>query len=424
MIQIRAAKGTRDILPGEMAAFQQVEANARRVFGLYSFSEIRTPLFESTNLFQKSTGAHTDIVQKQMYTFPDRAGRSLTLRPEGTPGVIRAILERGLLRPGDIQRLYYIGPMFRYERPQKGRYRQFAQIGVEAVGSADSAIDAEVIHMAVSLFDALGIGETRLVVNSIGHGGCRMDYRNALQEELGVHRDALCEDCRKRLQVNPLRILDCKVPSCRQYKDMAPSILDYLCDACRAHFQQVQEFLNTLDVDFEIDPKLVRGLDYYTRTTFEITSDRLGSQNALCGGGRYDDLVKSMGGPDTPAFGFAMGTDRMVLEVLSNLQQEAKVVDSGIEVYIVHLGENVLARAMEAARCLRSHGVVTRLDPSTRDLKKQLSRASSLGARFALIIGDREIERGVYILKRMEDGNQTDVVPGDWVTIAREVTHG
>ncbi|MFQ5702065.1 MAG: histidine--tRNA ligase [Acidobacteriota bacterium] len=424
MKQIKAAKGTRDILPDEMAAWHRLEEASRRVFALYGFGEIRTPIFEPTELFRKSTGAHSDIVTKQMYTFSDRAGRSLTLRPEGTPGVVRAVLEDGLLRPGDIQRLYYIVPMFRYERPQKGRYRQFSQIGVEAIGSSDPAIDAEVIQMATVLFRTLGIADTRLVLNSVGHDGCRVAYRTALREKLAAHREELCRDCQRRLDENPLRILDCKVPSCQQYKAMAPSILEYLCGDCDRHFAEVQRMLKELDVDFVIDDRLVRGLDYYTRTAFEITSDRLGAQNALCGGGRYDDLVGWMGGPDTPAFGFAMGADRMVVDVLALLRREEGGGGIPIDVYIVHLGREALGRSMAAAVSLRARGIATRLDPQERDLKKQLARASALDARFALIIGEREIAQGSYRLKRMADGHQSDIPAGDWDVMAGEINDG
>jgi len=425
-MEIKASKGTRDILPPEVEDWQLVEETSRRIFALYGFREIRTPIFESTDLFVKSTGSDTDIVTKEMYTFTDRAGRSVTLRPEGTPGVVRAALEAGLLRRLEAERFYYIGPMFRYERPQKGRYRQFSQIGVELLGSAHPAADAEVMEMALALFSSLGIGDARLQINSVGHAECRATYRVALREALVPHRDRLCPDCQRRLDVNPLRILDCKVPGCAALKEKAPSILDHLCDDCRTHMSRVQEALRALDVPFTINPRLVRGLDYYTRTTFEVASGGLGAQNALCGGGRYDDLVASMGGPPTPAFGFAIGADRLVmlLGAVVEGQRARPACPSPADVYIVHLGQAGFDEAFRAARALRSRGVATLFDPESRDLKKQMSRASACGARYTIIIGDSEIERRAYALKRMSDGIQKDVAAGQWDEITREVTHG
>jgi histidyl-tRNA synthetase len=422
-MEIKASKGTRDILPPDVEAWQLVEEASRRMFALYGFHEIRTPIFESTDLFARSTGADTDIVTKEMYTFTDRAGRSVTLRPEGTPGVVRAALEAGLLRRPEAERFYYIGPMFRYERPQKGRYRQFSQIGVELLGSAHPVADAEVMQMALALFASLGISDARLQINSVGHAECRASYRSALLDALAPHREELCPDCRRRLDVNPLRILDCKVPGCAALKEKAPSILDHLCDDCRNHMSRVQEALRALEVPFTINSRLVRGLDYYTRTTFEVTSSGLGAQNALCGGGRYDDLVASMGGPPTPAFGFAIGTDRLVMAVAEG-KRERPACPSPADVYIVHLGQAGFDEALRAARALRFRGVAALFDPESRDLKKQMSRASACGARYTLIIGDSELERRAYALKRMSDGIQKDVAAGQWDEITREVVHG
>jgi len=428
-MQIKAAKGTRDILPGEVEVWQFVEEQARRIFALYGYGEIRTPLFEPTALFQKSTGADTDIVTKEMYTFTDRADRSLTLRPEGTPGVVRAAIEHGMVRGSDTQRLYYIGPMFRYERPQKGRYRQFSQIGVEAIGSAHPALDAEVMEMVVAYFAGLGIEDASLRVNSVGHGGedgCRNVYRDALREALSPRREELCQDCRRRLETNPLRILDCKVPECGVIRAAAPSIIEFLCGDCADHFARVREGLESMGVAYEIDPRLVRGLDYYTRTTFEVASGRLGAQNALCGGGRYDELVGSMGGPPTPAIGFAIGADRLVLVVTETLSARGSAAPGArpVDVYLVHLGEPALREALAAARALRQRGLSTRVEPEPRDLKKQMSKASACGARYVLIVGDRELERGAYTLKRMSDGVQEDVPAGSWDRIHQEVVHG
>jgi len=419
---LKAAKGTKDILPEEASAWQHVEETSRRHFALYGFEEIRTPIFEPTELFNKSTGSETDIVTKEMYTFTDRSERSLTLRPEGTPGVVRAALEHALLRKGEVERLYYIGPMFRYERPQKGRSRQFSQIGVEVFGSAHAAVDAEVMEMVLALFRKLGVAQSSLQVNSVGCAACRPRYRTALQEALAPYRDKLCPDCVKRLDTNPLRILDCKVPGCIEIRQKAPSILSFLCEECRQHFEQVRGLLDALGVAYQVNERLVRGLDYYTRTTFEVASSSLGAQDALCGGGRYDDLVASMGGPATPGFGFAIGADRLVMVLSESPGRD--ITAPPADVYVVHLGAAGLKEALVAARKLRESGLAARLDPDPKDVKKQMSRASAWGARYALIIGERELERGAYTLKRMSDGFQRELRAGDWDEVAREIAAG
>ncbi len=422
-MQIKAVKGTRDILPGETEAWNWIEGACRSLFELYGFAEIRTPLFESTELFVKSTGSDTEIVTKEMYTFKDRGDRSVTLRPEGTPGVVRAAIENGLLHAGRVERFYYIGPMFRYERPQKGRYRQFSQIGAEVFGTEHPAVDAEGMQMALAFFRRIGITNAVLRVNSLGHPGCRPAYREALREAFMPHRESLCDDCRRRLEVNPLRILDCKVPGCAPVKAMAPIILDFLCEDCAKHFEQVKQTLDLLEVPHHVDPRLVRGLDYYTRTAFEIVSEDLGAQNAICGGGRYDDLVHAMGGPRIPGYGFAIGTDRLVLAALAG-KSPKEACPRPPDAYIVHLGAPALAEALRAARHLRALGLSARLDPDARDMKKQMSRAASTGARFALIIGERELEQGRYSLKRMSDALQRDVEAGQWASLAREIDDG
>jgi len=416
---IKSAKGTRDILPGEVGGWQRVESAAHRIFALYGFREIRTPIFEPTELFVKSTGSDTDIVTKEMYTFTDRGDRSITLRPEGTPGVVRAVLEHRLVGQGEIERLYYLGPMFRYERPQKGRYRQFSQIGVEAFGSAHAATDAEIMQMVIALLADLGIADALLQINSVGHSECRGVYRQALRDALMPRRDELCPDCQRRLDVNPLRILDCKTPGCMQIVATAPRILDYLCSDCSTHFAQVRECLETLSVRHEVNPRLVRGLDYYTRTTFEVVSDKLGSQNAICGGGRYDDLVASMGGPAVPGFGFAIGEDRLVMVAAE--MPGAGPCSAPADIYIVHLGPEALKEGLAAAGALRARGLATRIDPDARDLKKQMSKAAGWGARYALLIGERELQGGKYALKRMADGEQHEVPARQWDQIRLEI---
>ena len=407
-----------------MEGWQRVEQASHRVFRLYGFREIRTPIFEPTELFVKSTGSDTDIVTKEMYTFTDRGDRSITLRPEGTPGVVRVALEHGLVAQGDVERLYYIGPMFRYERPQKGRYRQFAQIGVEVFGSQHAATDADVMQMVMTLLEQLGIHDARLQINSVGHAACRAVYRAALRDALAPQRDRLCPDCVRRLDTNPLRILDCKVPGCAELVAGAPSILDYLCDDCRRHMDEVKAALAALAVPYTVNPRLVRGLDYYTRTTFEVVSDHLGSQNALCGGGRYDDLMASMGGPPCPGFGFAIGEDRLVMVAAAAAAAAGKeACPASADIYIVHLGPAALKEGLAAAAALRARGLAARLDPEARDMKKQMSRASSWGARYALLIGERELARGSYALKRMADGVQHDVPARGWDEIQRRVAH-
>ncbi|HKY31339.1 MAG TPA: histidine--tRNA ligase [Candidatus Polarisedimenticolia bacterium] len=413
---IKAIKGTRDVLPGEAGVWQLVEESARDTFARYGYREIRTPVFEATELFQKTTGEETDIVVKEMYSFTDRGGRSITLRPEGTPGVVRAVLEHGLAGRGEVERLYYIGPMFRYERPQKGRFRQFSQIGIEVFGSSAPAVDVEVMQAALALFERLGVEGVSLQINSVGHPGCRGAYRQVLRAALLPRIDALCPDCRRRLDTNPLRILDCKVPGCAEARRAAPSILDHLCGDCAGHMTQVRRILGYLEVPYEVNPRLVRGLDYYTRTTFEITASGLGAQNALCGGGRYDDLVASMGGPPTPGCGFAIGADRLVMAVPASRAQTP-----GPDLFIVHLGEAALDEAVAAAAALRSRGVSVRLDPGAREMKKQMSRASASSARFALIIGDQELREGVYALKRLADQTQERVAARDWDALARRM---
>jgi histidyl-tRNA synthetase len=403
---IEKVKGTRDILPDEIDRWQFLEDRAREVFSLYGFREIRTPIFEKTELFQRGIGEGTDIVAKEMYTFADRKGRSLTLRPENTAPVARAYIEHQMHRRSEIERLYYVGPMFRYERPQKGRMRQFSQIGVEVFGSDHAVIDAETLHMLVLYLDRIGIRPVRVTLNSVGCEACRPGYREVLRAFLMPHRDRMCGDCRRRVEVNPLRCFDCKVAADRQLLEGADTILDHLCDACRTHFADVRAHLERLGVPFDLDPRLVRGLDYYCRTTFEVSLAGLGAQNALLGGGRYDGLVKSLGGPAVPGFGFAVGEDRLIL----SLPDHAEIPESSPEVYMVSLGEKALQHAPAMAARLRSGGRRVVLDPlPAKSLRSQMRRANDLGARFVLIMGEEEITSGRYTLKRMSDGAQVEI---------------
>ncbi len=407
---IEAVKGSRDILPEEIGRWHFVEAAARQTFERYGFREIRTPIFESTELFARGIGEATDIVAKEMYTFLDRKGRSLTLRPENTAPVARAYIQHQLHRRSEVERLYYIGPMFRYERPQKGRMRQFSQIGVEVFGCEHPAIDAETIEMLVAFLARLGIAPVELILNSVGCRDCRPRYREALVRYLQPLRDELCEDCRRRLEINPLRCFDCKVPADRERMARAPTIQEYLCAACREHFARVRAYLDAFGVAYHVDGRLVRGLDYYRRTAFEVTLPGLGAQNALLGGGRYDGLVEELGGPPVPGFGFAVGQDRLVL----SLGEGAAIPDDAPEVVIVALGEGGVTPALSAARRLRLKARRVVFDPvPERSLKAQMRRANDRKARFVLILGDEEIARGLLTIKRMSDGLQETIAEGD-----------
>jgi histidyl-tRNA synthetase len=403
---IEAVKGARDILPDEMGRWHFVERAAREVFDLYGFREIRTPIFESTELFARGIGEGSDIVAKEMYTFTDRKGRSLTLRPENTAPVVRAYIEHQMHRRSEVERLYYMGPMFRYERPQKGRMRQFYQIGVEVFGSDHPAVDAETLEMLVAWLEKLGIRPIRLLLNSVGCSICRPAYREALVAYLEPRRDALCEDCRRRLTTNPLRCFDCKVPADRAIMADAPVILDHLGPECRDHFALVRGYLEAFAIPHTVDPRLVRGLDYYSRTAFEVTVPGLGAQNALLGGGRYDGLVEALGGPAIPGFGFAVGEDRLVM----SLPEDATLPATAPDVFVVALGEASVGPALRVARRLRRAARRVVLDPLPgKSLKAQMRRANDLGARFVLILGQEEIARGQVILKRMSDGAQATV---------------
>jgi histidyl-tRNA synthetase len=405
---IRSVKGTRDLLPPQTTLWQQVEAEVRRVFGAYNFSEIRTPVLERTDLFARSVGADTDIVTKEMYTFQDRDDESLTLRPEATASVVRAYIEHGLFNEGRIHKLYYLGPMFRRERPQKGRYRQFYQIGAEVLGSDSPAIDAEVLEMLTLLVERVGLRDYTLLLNSVGCGKCRAEYVKILRRALEGVKAQMCADCQRRAETNPMRVLDCKVEADQPIIAKLPTILDHLCPECRQHFETVKAELTQRGIPFEIAPRLVRGLDYYTRTTFEITSGALGAQNAVLGGGRYDGLSEILGGPPTPGLGFAIGQDRLMLlvEQAGRLKSE-----SALTAYIAWLGEETLAPAAQLARELRREGFAVEIGYEPVKLKKSLGIANKMGARFAVIIGDGELQTGRYQIKDMRSGAQQEVGP-------------
>ena len=397
--------GTRDILPVEIPRWHLVEDRARQVLALYGFQEIRTPLLEATELFARGIGGDTDIVGKEMYTFTDQGGTSITLRPEVTASVVRAYTEHHMYRGGGITKLYYIGPMFRHEKKQKGRWRQFYQIGAEVLGSDDPAVEAEVIEMILRLLEQLQV-EARLLINSVGDRNCRPGFIAILKEAISQDLGRFCDDCRRRAQTNTLRVLDCKVESCQPYINRLPRITDHLCRECSEHFQKFQDHLREAGIRYEIVPRLVRGLDYYVRTAFEMVSGELGSQNALVGGGRYDGLSEVLGGPPVQGFGFALGLDRLVM-ILPDSLAEASV--DMPEVYLVYLSDEALKAAISIARLLRRQGVRCHLEFGAGSLKSQMRMANRVGARHVLIIGQDELAKERYSLKRMEDSKQWEV---------------
>ena len=399
---IRAVKGTRDILPPSSAIWNKVEEAARRVFTVYNYQEIRTPILEETALFARSVGEDTDIVSKEMYTFEDRDGSSLTLRPESTASVLRAYIEHRLDQQPGLQKLYYIGPMFRRERPQKGRYRQFYQIGAEVIGSESPFIDAEVIEMVIAILHELDIRDFQLLLNSVGCKKCRAKFVKVLSERLKTVAPTMCGDCQRRAEVNPLRVLDCKVPEDQPVIDSLPSILDYLDEACRDHFRRVREYLEERQIQFEIKPRLVRGLDYYTRTTFEITHGALGAQNSILGGGRYDGLAESLGSKTpAPGIGFSIGEDRLVMTV----EEKQSVEESTLDLYIAPMGDPALRHCGVLAGEIRKLGVSVEVGVDHK-LKRMMELANKLRARYTLIVGDNEIVSKSYALKDMASGEQ------------------
>ena len=400
--RFQAVKGTRDILPPESALWNRVEQTAREVFRAYNFHEIRLPCFEETELFARSVGVDTDIVQKEMYSFEDRDSTSISLRPEATASVVRAYIEHGMrTRPG-LAKLYYVGPMFRRERPQKGRFRQFYQIGAEVLGSSDApAIDAEVIELVMVFIEKCGLKGCALTVNSIGCASCRPKYVARLRDELEQVRDQLGPDSQRRIETNPLRVLDSKVEGEQPVIAKLPSILDHLCDACRGHFSEVQQELKERNLKFEINHRLVRGLDYYTRTTFEVTAPGLGAQDAVCGGGRYDGLSELLGGPPTKGIGWALGTDRLLLA----LEAAGAKAEEKLDCFLIWLGPG-RASARALARRLRDQGAAVELLYEEMKLGKALERADRLGARFAVIVGEDEVAKKKFTLRDMKSGEQ------------------
>ena len=410
-----APRGTKDILPAEVAAWRYLEGVMRRVCADYGFKEIRTPIFEHTELFARGIGDTTDVVEKEMYTFTDRGKRSLTLRPENTASAVRAFIEHKLYAEQAATKLFYIGSMFRYDRPQAGRYREFHQFGVEALGPAGPNIDAEIILLAVQILKKLGLKDLRLKINSVGCPKCRPLHRDKLQAFFRPHFDELCGDCQSRFERNPLRLLDCKNHKCQELGQGAPSLEECLCEECREHFAQLKELLTAAGVAYEVDHNLVRGLDYYTKTAFEIQYAPLGAQSAVAGGGRYDGLVKEVGGPETPGIGFAMGMERVLLALESQGLLPAET--PGVDVYAVCPQKELFAEAFRTVIALRGAGISAEYDLFGRSMKAQMKAANKAGARFVLIFGEEEAARGQVVLRDMATSGQREIALTDIITI-------
>lgn len=406
---IKVQKGTKDILPQEMNLWHKMEENALRIFSNAGYQEIRTPIFEATELFARGVGDTTDIVNKEMYTF-EKSERSLTLRPENTAGVVRSFIENGMHRLSAPVKLWYKGPMFRYERPQAGRQRQFHQVGVEMFGVKDATADAEVIELAVSYLKSLGLNDLEVEINSLGCPTCRENFKTKLKEVLKPYFNELCDDCKTRYEKNPLRLLDCKVESCKKIfeKPEIQEVIqgDFICDECSEHFSQLKTYLDALNIKYTVNKLLVRGLDYYNRTVFEIKSNNLGSQNAVCGGGRYDSLVKNLGGEDTPAIGFAMGMERLY-SLIEKIKQEK------LAGYIVSTNK---AEALKLAKYLRDNNKSVDFDFAGKKFTKQMEKASKV-AKFAIILGEDEISQGYVSIKNLENSEQNKVQKEDLLNI-------
>lgn len=407
----KAPRGTQDVLPAQSAKVRYVEQTALDIAGLYGFKEVRTPTFEHTELFDRSVGDTTDVVQKEMYTFQDKGGRSITLRPEGTAGVVRSVMEHGLLNDSLPLKTCYISNCFRYEKPQAGRWREFTQFGVEMFGPAAPDADAEVIALANEIITTLGGTDITLKINSIGCPKCRTEYHKALKAYFAENAGTLCETCRGRLDKNPMRILDCKSPVCGEVAKDAPKVLDYICDDCKDHFEGVKTRLTGAGISYTIDPTLVRGLDYYTNTVFEFVSNQIGAQGTVCGGGRYNGLVEALGGNPTPALGFGMGIGRLLL-VMEN-SDAPYPEEKRCDVYFAPLGDNAKQRAFELTKLLRSEGFYAETDLMGRSLKAQMKYADKIGAVYTVVIGDNELLEGIGKLKNMKTGEQSEVPLSD-----------
>lgn len=403
----KAIKGTKDVLPKDVHKNQYIEATALDVASKFGYKEIRTPVFEHTELFQRGVGDTTDVVQKEMYTFDDKGGRSISLRPEGTAGAVRSFLENGLCNEALPQKVCYLTSCYRYEKPQAGRLREFHQFGVECFGTASPLADAEIIALAKSIFDTLGVRDLSLEINSIGCPKCRAEYHKALKEYFASRKDELCDTCKGRLDRNPMRILDCKSPICHEIAQGAPVVIDYLCDECKEHFEKVQKYLDAQNIEYKINPQIVRGLDYYTKTVFEFVSNSIGAQGTVCGGGRYDGLVEELGGQHTASLGFAMGLERLML--LMEAQGCEFPQAEKPDLFIVALGEKATLKAVEIAKDMREEGFSALLDLNQRSVRAQMKYADKLGAKFNVVIGDNEVENKIAKIKNMQTGEETEI---------------
>lgn len=404
-------KGTEDVLPKDSYRWQFVEDVMRKESAAYGFKEIRTPVFEHTELFARGVGQTTDVVQKEMYTFDTKGGESVTLRPEGTAGAARAVLEHGLVNDSLPIKASYFVSCYRYEKPQAGRLREFHQFGLECYGTQSPAADAELICAAQSIFDRLGIKQLRLEINSIGCPACRAEYHKALKGYFGGCKDELCETCNSRLEKNPMRILDCKSPVCSKIAGGAPKITDYLCDECKEHFASVQKYLDAAGVEYTVNPTIVRGLDYYTKTVFEFVTDFIGAQGTVCGGGRYDGLIEELGGKHLPSLGFAMGIERLLM--LMDKQGIEIPQPSTCDLYVAVMGESASLKSFEIIKAVRSCGLIAETDIVGRGLRAQMKYADKIGAKFSMVLGDNEIEQGKAVIKNMSSGEQTEIVLDD-----------
>lgn len=405
-INIKRPNGTEDVIPKNVHKWHTVEKIARETAESFGFGEIRIPTFENTDLFLRSVGETTDVVQKEMYTVKAKESE-FTLRPEGTAGTIRAMLQNGLLNEALPQRVYYILSCFRHERPQAGRLREFHQFGLEMAGSASPAADAEVISLAKTMLDRLGLKNIELYINSIGCPTCRAKYHEALRNYFNSRKDELCETCQERLVKNPMRILDCKSPICQEIGKDAPLILDYLCEECSGHFESLKKYLTNLGIEYKVNPKIVRGLDYYTKTVFEFVTTEIGAQGTVCGGGRYDGLIEQLGGQHTPALGFAMGIERLL--IVMEKQGCDYLPQKNCDIYFATMGETALEKAMELSKALREYGYFAEYDMMGRGLKAQMKYANKINAAFTVVLGDNELESGTANLKEMEKGTETAI---------------
>lgn len=403
----KAIKGTKDVLPSEVYKNQYIEATCLTVAENFGYKEMRTPVFEHTELFQRGVGDTTDVVQKEMYTFDDKGGRSITLRPEGTAGAARSFLENGLSNEALPQKICYLTSCYRYEKPQAGRLREFHQFGIECFGATSPLADAEMIALAKQIFDELGVKDLHLELNSIGCPTCRAEYHKALKEYFASRVDELCDTCRDRLDRNPMRILDCKSPVCSEIAKDAPVVLDYLCDECKEHFEKTKSYLDAMNIEYIVNPQIVRGLDYYTKTVFEFVADSIGAQGTLCGGGRYDGLIEELGGQHTPSLGFGMGLER--LQLVMEAQGCEFPEPSRPDLFIVAMGDKATLKAVEIAKDMRDEGYSVVYDLNGRSLRAQMKYADKINAKYNVVIGDNEVDTKSAVLKDMTTGEQSNI---------------